>query len=207
MAATDVTQPKTPRSHFGAATCETLQTLCDVHREEDLPPVWAQLAAAGKKDRLALEQAIMARARELGMAEQCPVVTPDLTKKVVSLNWAGTNLDDLSEGIQPFALVLPEYSGSDARTQAPRQAEVYDILASSDATATLNDAKALKSSSAVILTDYIEARAHLAGSMIVWSVLVGDGHPFVVSLGKMIQQYTSREHFYQNQLMALHQHS
>jgi hypothetical protein len=35
-----------------------------------------------------------------------PVVTPQLAKKITSLRLAGTNLDDLSEGIQPFYIIV-----------------------------------------------------------------------------------------------------
>ncbi|MBV5276518.1 hypothetical protein JZU56_01370, partial [bacterium] len=94
--------PKTVAKAIGQESTTTLMALCQVGSEADLPKFWNDLAAAGKRDRQALEQAMLSKARDINMAEVAPVATPDLVKKVIGLQWHGLNADDLSEGIQPF---------------------------------------------------------------------------------------------------------
>lgn len=195
--------PKTVAAALGAETAQTLLAICGVTEESDLPPFWAALAAAGKRDRQALEQALLGKARSLGMAEAAPVATPDLTKKVSGLQWAGLNSEDLAEGIQPFTIVLTDYTGSDAGIEAKRLADTYDIMTEGTTSSSLEDAKTLKSSKEVIPIDLSEARAHLVSLMILWSTLLGDGHPFVTAYGTFVRNYMSREYSYQTRLRNL----
>jgi hypothetical protein len=67
---------------------------------------------------------MLSKARDINMAEVAPVATLDLVKKVIGfLQWHGLNADDLSEGIQPFSIVLHDYVGSEAGVEAQRLAE------------------------------------------------------------------------------------
>ena len=195
--------PKTVSKGLGAETANTLLAVCLVDTEDSLPQLWTDLANAGKRDRQALEQAMMRKARDLQMAEVAPVATPDLVKKITGLQWAGLSADDLTEGIQPFAIVLPDYVGSDTGLEAQKMAEAYDLLQGTDISSSLQDAKSVKSSKAVVPVEFSEALAHLVALTIVWSVMLGDNHPFVTALGGFVQSYRSREYSFQNKLRAL----
>lgn len=201
--ATLAAAPKSVAKALGAEVASTLLSVCQVASEDDLPAVWRQLAAAGKKDRQALEQALLQKARDLRMAEVAPVATPDLVKRVIGLQWAGMGIDDLSEGIQPFSVVLPDYVGSNAGVEAQRLAEAYDIMATTGTTTTLQDAQVMKTGKAIIPVDFSEARAHLVATMLLWSVLVGEEHPFVLAYGRFLRTYTGREYSFQNRLRGL----
>jgi len=137
------------------------------------------------------------------LAESTPIATPDLVKKVVGLQWAGMSSDDLGEGIQPFSIVLPDYAHSDIGLEAQRLAQTYDIMADSGTTTTLQDATVVKTTKVNIPVDFSEARAHLVVLMIVWSVLLGDQHPFVQSYGEFLRTYSGREYSYQTKLRNL----
>ena len=196
--------PRTVSEVLGTEVARTLMALCQAEEEAELPPFWLDLAAAGlKRDRMTLQEALLAKGRAQNMTDAAPIATPDLVKKVVGLHWAGLNMDDLSEGIQPFVLILHDYTNSDLGVEAQRRADTYDILQGASAAATLQDAQALKTAKAIIPRDLSEARAQLVANLLLWSVLVGDGHPFVYSLGTLVQEYTGSEYMYQNLLKAL----
>jgi hypothetical protein len=89
---------------WGDGACIRLSIMCGVSSKDDLPALWPALAAAGKKDRLAAERVIQAVACAAGSVDQAPIVTPELVKKFVNLRFGGEDFDDLTEGIQPFAL-------------------------------------------------------------------------------------------------------
>jgi len=114
-------------------------------------------------------------------------------------------MDDLTEGIQPFSIVLPDYHKSDDGKRALRQAGTYDLLMETSTAPTLKDTEALRTSKAILPTDYLDSRAHLHATMIVWTTLVGPNHPFTTALGRFVQGYVNREHSLRNRLAALHE--
>ena len=156
--------PKSVSKAFGAEATKALLVYCQVGSEADLPQFWLDVAAAGTRDRQVLQHALQDAARALGMADLAPVATPDLIKKIVGLQWHGLNSEDLSEGLQPFSLVLTNYVGSVAGLEAQQLADTYDVMASTGTSSTLQDARAVKASKAVIPVDYSEARAHLVAT-------------------------------------------
>ena len=52
-------------------------------------------------------------AANTGNVDQAPVVTPDLAKKIVTLRFVGTKMDDLSNGINPFIVVIQDQTSPD----------------------------------------------------------------------------------------------
>ena len=93
--------------------------------------MWLALAAAGKKDRFAIEAVLLAIVAADDCIDQAAIITPDLAKKLSSLQFAGSNMDDLTEGIQPFALMLQDHSTEESEAtsaHARRSAEDYDQL-------------------------------------------------------------------------------
>ena len=64
----------------------------------------------GKCERQTIEQLFGEVATNTGDVDQAPVVTPDLAKKIITLRFAGTNMDDLSNGINPFIMVIQDYT-------------------------------------------------------------------------------------------------
>jgi hypothetical protein len=63
--------------------------ICGVEHEDELPEVWRMAASAGKRDRIAVDRAVQSTARRLGATGAAPVVTPDLTKRIMGLVFGG----------------------------------------------------------------------------------------------------------------------
>ena len=114
-----------------------------------LPDLWTELAGAnGKRDRETIDMVFRQIANGLHQPELAPVVTPALAKKISTLRLAGTNLDDLSEGVQPFVIVIMDHttsSGESAYHDAITAANDYDDMLKG-AGVDLSDLKSLKAS-------------------------------------------------------------
>jgi hypothetical protein len=80
-------------------------TICGVMNEGDLPKIWRLLPQYGKRDRLAVELALKRTAQRVGLTYSAPMVTPEFAKRLMSLNFAGKDQDNLPGGVQPFALI------------------------------------------------------------------------------------------------------
>lgn len=199
--------PKLPSSHWGEAACQLLCLLCGVTTEADLPEVWLALAAAGKKDRLAIEAVLLAIAAADDCIDQAAIITPDLAKKLSSLQFAGSNMDDLTEGIQPFALMLQDHSTEESEAtsaHARRSAEDYDQLMGGGATTDLSDIRSLRETSKVTIPQtYHQAKASFQAMDLLLKMLLGSYHPTYVAYHRFLRGYTNREVFYANRLTRL----
>jgi hypothetical protein len=77
---------------------------CQAQAEDQLPPVYADLALAKKGNRRATIQAAVSNAMEvLGYAQDFPITTK-IASRVVDLEWAHQSTDDLSTGLHVFTL-------------------------------------------------------------------------------------------------------
>ena len=110
------------------------------------------------------------------------------------MDWAGVNMEDLSLGIQPFAIVLRNYISDETTVGAEAQefATQYDTVMDGAST-TLADAKVFKSSKAVLPSNMVDARAHLEALMILWTTLLGATHPFVTAYADFLNDLVRRE--------------
>jgi hypothetical protein len=129
-----------------------------------------------------------------------PVITPDFTKKITGLRFAGTNVDDLSDGINPFVMVIPDYtspSGEKAYLDALALAQDYDDLVAGTTAADLSDIKQLKAAVKVQLpTTFTAARAMLMAYVVTMAALLGDAHPVTISLNNFLTEYNGKETFF-----------
>lgn len=197
--------PKSLSDILGPEATQTLMAVCHAEEESELPPFWKQLAVAGlKRDRLTLQEALRAKGRARGVVAGVPIATPNLIKKITGLHWAGLNIDDLSEGLQPFVIVLLDNANADVGVEAQRRADTYDIILQEGSTSTsYQDAQALKVSKAVIPRDVNDACAQLLATLLLWAVLVGDNHPFVYALGTLVNHFGDGEQRFRHLLQAL----
>jgi hypothetical protein len=67
----------------------------------------APAPAVRGKDRLAVELALKHTYQQVGLTHRAPMVTPEFSKRLISLNFAGNDQDNLTEGVQPFSLIHP----------------------------------------------------------------------------------------------------
>lgn len=196
--------PKTVSEYFKVHMTNKLMILCMVADEGDLPDLYSELAAAnGKRDREVIDLALREIANELDLPELAPVVTPGLAKKITCLRFAGSNMDDLDEGISPFSMIIMDHttpSGSAAYSAAMEAAHDYDDLLRGSSTADLADLKAVKGSKALLPETYTLARAMLQAFKIVLTGLLGETHRVQMAYTRFLRAYINRENFYTGRL-------
>jgi hypothetical protein len=198
--------PKLPSALWGEDATRRLCVMCQVPTESDLPEMWHAIAAAGKRDRIAVEMVVTETAREMGHPELAPIITPELAKKILSLRLGGNNLDDLSEGVQPFAITIQDYTSQDTEADANtarQKALEYDILTQGSTSTTLTDARAIRTSKVQMPTDYMQLRAYLHAQDVLNRALLGATHPLTVALHQFLTAYANRELFYRGRLQRI----
>jgi hypothetical protein len=110
--------PKTVAEFFGDHVTDKLLALCQAPNAHALPELWIQLAAAnGKREREVIETQLCITAANLGDPELAPVVTPDLAKKIASVRLAGNNMDDFSDGVNPFLMTVQDCTSPSSEKQ------------------------------------------------------------------------------------------
>jgi hypothetical protein len=80
--------PNTTSQYFAPEGCTMLMMICGVMNEGDLPDIWHLLPQYGKKERLTVELELKQMAQCSGFIHSAPIVTPEFTKRHLSLNFA-----------------------------------------------------------------------------------------------------------------------
>lgn len=130
--------------------------------------------------------------------ELAPVVTPALAKKLTS---GKVNLDDLSEGIHPFILMIQDHT-TGVRSKAFADAGVsnaanYDDIMHRQGLADLANIRLLKASTKVLIPEtYALAQAMLQAFVIVITAILGTAHPQVANISRFVTAYVNHENFY-----------
>lgn len=203
--------PKTPTAYWGEEAVIYLCNLCDVNSEDELPNVWAAIAAAGKRDRIAIENSILATARSMQLVESAPVVTPEFAKKVTNLQLAGNDVDNFDEGVQPFALLVPNhgliasYTNKTEIALAQQMINEYDLMTDGSVNTSLADAKSIRTphTKQRLVKDLSHLRTILEAQHIVLQTILGSTHPVTASFNACLQLYCRRENFFKARLDAL----
>jgi hypothetical protein len=121
---------KLPSYRFKTTLPLLLNTLL-VEDEDDLPPLWHQLANADKKqDFLIIRDALDTFANsDDSFIDKAPIVSNKLKDDLITFTWHGTSHDDFEMGLSPFAIM----DGNDSnRAQNVKLAKTYGLLANSD---------------------------------------------------------------------------
>jgi hypothetical protein len=193
--------PKTVAEFFGDHMTEKLLALCQAHDAHALPELWILLAAAnGKRERETIESRMRITATALGDPDLAPVVTPDLAKKIVSVRLAGNNLDDFTDGINPFLMVVQDYTSPSSEKQyfdALSLAADYDTLVGGTAAADLADITKMRTAIKVqVPTNFVTMRLMLQAFSVLLATLLGETHPVVQELSRFVTQFMNKEPFY-----------
>ena len=86
--------------------------------------MWIELAADnGKREWETIKTRVRVFAAGLGDTDLAPVITPDLAKKIVGACLPGNNLDDFADGVNPFLMVVQDY------TSPGTEKQYFDALA------------------------------------------------------------------------------
>jgi hypothetical protein len=173
-------------------------TICGVMNEGDLPETWGLLPQYGKKDRLAVELALKQTAQCEGLTHSAPIVMQELTKRPLSLNFAGNDSDNLSEGVQPFDLVIVDHRSQmsrDAMGVGRDEATHYDLVTAGQANTSLSDTRSLRGSThAHVSFDMIHMEAMIDATVLVLRMMLGSDHRLVISAASFMDRYLSIQH-------------
>ena len=209
QARTDARAPKTVEEYFKGHMTAKIMNMCAVNDAAHLPDLYKEIAEAnGKRDREVVEITMRAIANVYHVPELAPVVTPSLAKKIACLRFAGSNMDDLDEGISPFSVVIMDHtttSGTAAYNSALEAAHDYDDLTKGTGTADLSDLKATKGGKALIPETFTLARAMLQSFKIVLFAILGDDHLVATEYDAFLAGYINRENFYTGRLQLADQ--
>ena len=197
-----------PSLYWGAAATARLCMLCNVTDEADLPELWLRLAAAGaKKDRITIDAVLMEIAVAEDAVELLPIVTPALAKVFTSMRLAGDDIDDLSDGLQPFALSIQDFGcalGEAAASTARDVAMDYDQLMAGSMSTDLNDVRSLRTATKVTIPrQYPQTKAKIQAMRLMVIATFGALHPLNLSYKRFVTKYLNRESYYNNRLENL----
>jgi hypothetical protein len=124
-----------------------------------------------------------------------------------SLQFAGANMDDLSEGIQPFALMLQDHSNEEnenVSVSARGSAEEYDRLMLGSVNTDLSDIRALRATSKISLsTAYHRSKVLFQAMSLLLKGMSGSTHEIYLNYQKFVRTYTNHETHYLTRLSKL----
>jgi hypothetical protein len=136
-----------------------------------------------------------------------PVITPSLAKRISQGMFAGSNLDDLAQGLQPFAVLVADCTtgaGEQAYNDALAVAHNYDELVGNSTTPDLLDIKSLKGSSLYFIPSTFAAmRAMLTEFVYLLTALFGTGSHLTVAVRSFLNEYTNSENFIMARIQAI----
>jgi hypothetical protein len=189
--------PRSPAQYWPAESVSELMLVCGVEIEDELPEMWRTAASAGKRNRIAVERAVQNTAHRMEAVGVAPVVTPDLTKRLMGLMFGGSDPDDLAEGIQPFSMVTMDHGSTATRhvaEKAREQSRNYDLVTSGDTNTTLADANRLRGTAKVsVAFDSIYCDAMLKGCYIILCSMLSLDHPVAVQYKATLDQYDNNK--------------
>ena len=136
-------EPK-PIQEVYRETYSILMRYCNVSRPEDVAPVWRRLANCAKSEQQTIlnqEFQRVCRERKLSTEIFAPIVTTSLKQMIVSFQFVGYGVNDLSTGCQPFQVT---YSGGVNHMEALDTASIGNQLSQGEHNATLADIRTIR---------------------------------------------------------------
>jgi hypothetical protein len=123
------------------------------------------------------------------------VVTPEFAKRLLLLNFAGNDQDNLVEGVHPFALIIVDHQSQRSR-EAMRvgreEASDYVLMTAGQANTSLSDIMILRGCTRARVTfDMIHAKAMLEATLLVLRMMFGSEHPLAISASSFMARYNS----------------
>ncbi len=196
--------PRTPLLLWGDRLPQLL-FLCGVESEAELPRLWHTLAAASNAvDRHNLAGFMRTLAVSDRHDGQGPIVTPELTKRLIALNFAGDDRDDLSQGLQPFNLAYsnPGDAASSAQAAALHRAnEEHDQLMLGSASQTLANIRELRAVAAITLpATFGQAKRKLVALRILLLGMLGEHHSLYRAYVGFVERYITRDEMWNGRM-------
>jgi hypothetical protein len=181
----EATAPKRPGNRWKVSM---LLRVCEVQTEADLPDIWSQLANSDKKsDRFVLNAAFQQQAKR-EMVE-APLATSRLTTIIVGLNWGSIDVNDLSEGLQPFLTASVEPATAAKMNAIGLQ---HDAVLAGAATSLKGIIDLFSMEKIHFPVQFFQAMASLQQFNVVLKVLLGENHRIVGALDGFIRNLNTK---------------
>ena len=191
-------------------TYATLLRYCNVASSDSVAPVWTRLANCHKSEQhtvLTQELQKVCMARGLSTELYAPVITTTLKQMVVSFQFAGHGVDDLTSGCQPF---LVAYSGSANHYLAVASADVGNQLSQGEQNASLSDYRTIREKEKLKFPrDISEVCITLTRFAVLAQCLfqgAGPKHPFVEAMWSTVAGFKNGAPFITERFHALTRH-
>ena len=191
-------------------TYTTLLRYGNVASPADVAPVWARLANCHKSEQhtvLTQEFQRVCMSRGLSAELYAPIITTTLKQMVVSFQFAGHGVDDLTSGCQPF---LVSYAGSANHYTAVAAADVGNQLSQGEQNASLSDYRSIREKERLKFPrDISEVCITLTRFAVLSQCLfqgTGMPHPFVEAMWTMVAGFQNGAPFIAERFYALSRH-
>jgi hypothetical protein len=177
------TRPKVPsETKFKHAVLDWMR-FSSITDEEDLPPVYKELANTDKGEHISILQAhLKIQARQVGAAtQQTPVASKELLEMVKQARFycEPHELNDLTLGLQPFAVGL--FVGDKLSKTAEARAAGYENMLQGTVNPTLAEQATFTTKEVRIPQDLFSAKMMLCTLSIILDVLQGPSAPLARS--------------------------
>ena len=169
---------KTLRGHYGAAL-DTLLRITRAPSETSLPPLYTAVAQASKNNlRAVVQQHLDEAANLLGWSAHTPIATPELCRRINQANYAHYDLDELTEGIQPF---ICGFRTVQNQSYLSSKLAAYDTLMNGESAARLTDIYNLQEIEKINLpTTMLQTLVNSMSFQIMLVALLGQDHHLTV---------------------------
>jgi hypothetical protein len=176
--------------HHGDELGLLMQRLCNVTRDEDLPPIHALLVKAGKGRAYGVLAAAFqnrATASPLPLTStNAPLPTTKLVEEVFRQYAPGNDGREFGKGLSPFAIVCPGHEHSKELEQLAHKAAIIEA-----GTATsLSDATTITSHDVRFPTQPFVAIEKLQGWSVVIDIFHGVAHPIAAAVRNAVLEIT-----------------
>ena len=171
---------KTP-AKLWPQTLDLLLRYTEVTRENELPKLYESIAKASKSERrIVMQQAMTSRANSPNaFCVQPVVVNLGLAKCIYEFDFAASDPDNLSQGLQPFILNL---GNAEQRARTLENAQQFDELEGGTVGLNLQDLRALKANEHKhIPLTFMELDVTLGSFGDLLEVLLGTNHTLYTS--------------------------
>jgi hypothetical protein len=142
-----------------------------------------------------VELGLNQRAQRVGLTRSTPVITTEFAKRLLSLNFAGNDQDNLAEGVHLFALIIVDHrrqSSREAMKVGHDEAANYDIVTAGQANTSLSDANSLRwCTCAPVSFGVIHDEDMLEATLLVLHMMFGTDHPLAISASSFMVSYNS----------------
>lgn len=193
------------RTYWGDEKLALLLKIVKQNHVRLLPPLWKRLALASQHglqvlERVTIENHIVGIANSLNLANSVPFITPELARKIVSFEFAGDDLEDLDEGINPFSLVVKN-EGDDIAYENTTDMMLARLKIRNHDNQVATKGYMIRVADLRLVSDWKHVTTLLEAQYIILVALLGHNHLVVNKYQHFLHKYKADKDHYNEHLM------